>query len=195
VALKMSESHNLPNLAIGYSLPRLFMLLGAGLLLTSLCAALAFSWQYGKDITTLQIAICYFGAVFFGLATCKVLWTLISSREPVVFITRIGIRDTRIADDTISWRSVRDMSIFRYRSQKIVVLQIDPLLAERFEGGFLKRVLALLNKPIGADGVLVAGGLTMDGEALFETCKKYWMAGRLSYSGRAVPEPQAEPVS
>jgi hypothetical protein len=87
------------------------------------------------------------------------------------------------------------MSIFRYRSQRIVVLQIDPLLAERFEGGFLKRVLSLLNKPIGADGVLVTGGLTMDGEALFDTCKQYWTAGRLVYSGRAVPEPQAEPVS
>jgi len=189
----MSESQPLPNLAIGYSLPRLFALVAAGLLLTLSCGALAFSWHYAKDITTFQIALSYFGVVFFGLATCKMLWTLISARQPVVFITRVGLRDTRIADDTISWRSVRDMSIFRYRSQRIVVLQLDPLLATRFEGGFLKRVLSLLNKPIGADGVLVnAGGLTMDGEALFETCKQYWTAGRLAYSGRAVPQP--EPV-
>ncbi|SEM19420.1 hypothetical protein SAMN05443254_10170 [Bradyrhizobium sp. OK095] len=190
----MSEGHNLPNLTIGYSVPRLLTLVGAGLVLTLLCAALAFSWQYVKDITTFQIALCYFGIVFFGLITCKMLWTLISSGEPVVSITRIGIRDTRIADDTISWRSVRDVSIFRYRSQKVVVLQLDPLLAERFDGGFLKRVLLLLNKPIGADGVLVnAGGLTMDGETLFDTCKQYWAAGRLTYSGRAAAEP--EPVS
>jgi hypothetical protein len=145
VALKMSESHNLPNLTIGYSLPRLFMLLGTGLVLTLLCAALAFNWHYVKDISTFQIALCYFGIVFFGLATCKMLWTLISSGEPVVFITRVGILDTRIADDTISWRSVRDISIFRYRNQKVVVLQLDPLLAARFDGGFLKRVLVLLN--------------------------------------------------
>lgn len=190
----MSVSQNLPNLAIGYSLGRLFKLLGAGLLLTLLCAALAFNWHYGKDITAFQIALCYFGIMFFGLATCKTLWTLISSSEPVVFITRVGIRDTRIADDTISWRSVRDISIWRYRSQKIVVLQLDPLLAERFAGGFLKRLLSLLNKPIGPDGVLVnAGGLTMDGETLFDTCKQYWTAGRLAYSGRAAAEP--EPAS
>jgi len=188
----MSISQNLPNLAIGYSLARLFKLLGAGLLATLLCGALAFSLHDGKDIATIQIALSYFGIVFFGLATCKTLGTLISAREPVLFITRVGIRDTRIADDTISWRSVRDISIFRYRSQRIVVLQVDPLLAERFEGGFLKRVLSLLNKPIGADGVLVTGGLTMDGETLFETCKQYWTAGRLAYSGRAAPEP--EPV-
>ncbi|MBW7972032.1 STM3941 family protein [Bradyrhizobium sp. BR 10289] len=191
----MSEGHNLPNLAIGYSLPRLFALLAGGLLLTLLCATLAINWHYARDVTTFQIAICYLGAGFFGIASCKVLWTLISSREPVVFVTRVGIRDTRIADDTISWRSVRDISIFRYSSQKIVVLQVDPLVAARFEGGFLKRVLTLLNKPIGADGVLVAGGLTMDGEVLFEACKQYWTAGRLGYTARPETEPQPEPVN
>ncbi|WP_262047039.1 STM3941 family protein [Bradyrhizobium sp. Bra78] len=189
----MSVSQNLPNLAIGYSLAWLLGLLGASLLLTLLCAALAFNWHDAKNITAFQIAICYFGVALFGLATCKMLRTLISSREPVVFVTRVGIRDIRIADDTISWRSVRDMSMWRYRSQKIVVLQLDPLLADRFAGSFLRRVLSLMNKPIGADGVLVnAGGLTMDGEALFETCRKYWTAGRLAYSGRSATEP--EPV-
>ena len=192
----MSVSQNLPNLAIGYAVARLIKLLAAGLLLTLACAALAFSWHHGKDITTFQISLCYFGIVFFGVATCKTLWTLISSKEPVVFVTRVGIRDTRIADDTISWRSVRDISIWRYRSQKVVVLQVDPLLAERFEGGFLKRILSLLNKPIGADGVLVnASGLTMDGEALFEACTQYWTAGRLAYSGRTAAEPEPEPVT
>ncbi|MBB4371271.1 hypothetical protein GGD63_004069 [Bradyrhizobium sp. cir1] len=187
----MSVSQNLPNLAIGYSVARLLRLLGAGLVLTLLCAALAFNWHYVKDITTFQIVLCDFGVVFFGLATCKTLWTLISSREPVLFITRVGIRDTRLADDTIAWRSVRDISIWRYRSQRIVVLQLDPFLADRFAGGFLKRVLSLVNKPVGADGVLVnAGGLTMDGEALFETCRQYWTAGRLPYSGRAAAEPE-----
>jgi hypothetical protein len=69
----MSISQNLPNLAIGYSLARLFKLLGAGLLATLLCGALAFSLHYGKDIATIQIALSYFGIVFFGLATCKTL--------------------------------------------------------------------------------------------------------------------------
>ena len=50
-----------------------------------------------------------------------------------------------------------------------------------------------MNKAIGADGVVVnAGGLTMDAETLFDTCKQYWNAGRSAYQGRAVPEP--EPV-
>ncbi|OKO77815.1 hypothetical protein AC630_20380 [Bradyrhizobium sp. AS23.2] len=190
----MSVSQNLPNVAIGYSRVRLLKLLAAGLLLTLVCGALALNWHLGKNITTFQIAACYIGVALFGLATCKTLWTLISSREPVVFISRVGIRDTRIADETIAWKSVRDILIWQHRNQKIVVLKLDPLLAQRFAGGLLKRVLSLMNKALGADGVVVnAGGLTMEAETLFDTCKQYWTAGRLAYHGRAVPEP--EPVS
>ncbi|MEY9706103.1 hypothetical protein ABIF50_008669 [Bradyrhizobium diazoefficiens] len=101
----MSISQNLPNLAIGYSLARLFKLLGASLLATLLCGALAFSWHYGKDIATIQIALSYFGIVFFGLTTCKTLSTLISAREPVLFprgsvkIPRVWSLETPPPDD------------------------------------------------------------------------------------------------
>ncbi len=190
----MSVSQNLPNLAIGYSRVRLLKLLGVGLPLTLLSTALALNWHLGKNITTFQIAACYVGVAFFGLPTCKILWMLISSREPVVFISRVGIRDTRIADETIAWRSVRDILIWQQRNQTIVVLKLDPLLGQRFAGGLLKRALSLMNKELGEDDVVVnAGGLTMDAETLFDTCKQYWNAGRSAYHGRAVSEP--EPVS
>ncbi len=194
----MSESHNLPNLAIGYSLSRLLTFFGVGLLLTLLCAALAFSWQQGKNITTFEVSVCYIGAVFFGLATCRMLWRLISARQPVIFISRVGIRDTRLADETIAWSSVRKILIWRQRTRKFVVLKLDPLVAERFSGGFLTRALSLMNKALGASGVIVnAGGLTMNAERLFETCKQYWGAGRPAYSDNSVPEPEPapEPVS
>ena len=194
----MSESQNLPNLTIGYSRARLLMFFGGGLLLTLLCAALAFTWQQGKNITTFQVAACYVGAVFFGLATCRMLWRLISARQPVVFISRVGIRDTRLADETIAWSSVRKILIWEQRVQKFVVLKVDPLVAERFSGGFLRRALSMMNKALGADSVIVnAGGLTMDVETLLETCKQYWGAGRPASSDHSVPEPEPapEPVS
>jgi hypothetical protein len=190
----MSVGQNLPNITIGYSRGRLLMFFGVGLLLTLLCAALAFMWQQGKNITTFQVAACYVGAVFFGLTTCRMLWRLISARSPVVFISRIGIRDTRLADETIAWSSVRKILLREQRVQKFVVLKLDPLVAERFSGGFLNRALSLMNKALGADGVIVnAGGLTMDVETLLETCKQYWGAGRPPSSGHAVPEPEPEP--
>ncbi|QPF93239.1 STM3941 family protein [Bradyrhizobium commune] len=190
----MSESQNLPNLAIGYSRVRLLTFFGVGLLLTLLCAALAFSWQQGKSITTFEVAACNIGAVFFGLATCRMLWRLISARQPVVFISRVGIRDTRLAGETIAWSAVRKIFLWEQRAQKFVVLKLDPLVAERFSGGFLMQALSMMNKALGPDSAIVnAGGLTMDAEKLLETCKRYWGAGRPAPLDHAVPEPEAKP--
>ncbi|MGY0572116.1 STM3941 family protein [Bradyrhizobium sp. RDM12] len=188
----------MPNLAIGYSRARLLMFFGGSLLLTLLCAGLAFSWQDGKSITTFEVAACYVGAVFFGLGTCRMLWRLISARQPVVFISRVGIRDTRLADETIAWSAVRKIMLWERRAQKFVVLKVDPLVAKRFSGGFLTQALSMMSKALGADGVIVnAGGLTMNIETLLETCKLYWGVGRPAHSDHAVPEPQPapEPVS
>ena len=190
----MSVSQNLPNLAVGYSVPRLLKMLAGCLLLTLLSAAVAFNLFHAKPLSEFQVTACYIGVALFGFATCRTLWRLVSSRQPVLFITRVGIRDTRIADDTISWRSVRDITAWRYRSQVVVVLKLDPLIANRFDVGLLKRIVSMMNKAIGAEGVLVTpGGLTIDGETLLETCKQYWKAGRLAYTARPATEP--EPVS
>ncbi|MBR0912132.1 STM3941 family protein [Bradyrhizobium japonicum] len=190
----MSVGQNLPNITIGYSPGRLLVSFGAGLLLTLLCAALAFTWQQGKNITTFEVAACYVGAVFFGLATFRMLWRLISARSPVVFISRVGIRDIRLGDETIAWSSVRKIQIWEQRLQKFVVLKLDPLVAGRFSGGFLQRALSLMNKTLGADSVIVnAGGLTMDVKTLLEACRQYWGAGRPAPSDHSVPEPEPEP--
>ncbi|XUJ35604.1 STM3941 family protein [Bradyrhizobium japonicum] len=162
--------------------------------MTLLCAALAFTWQQGKNITTFEVAACYVGAVFFGLATFRMLWRLISARSPVVFISRVGIRDIRLGDETIAWSSVRKIQIWEQRLQKFVVLKLDPLVAGRFSGGFLRRALSLMNKTLGADSVIVnAGGLTMDVKTLLEACRRYWGAGRPAPSDHSVPEPEPEP--
>ena len=194
----MSESQNLPNLAIGYSRARLLMLFGGSLLLTLLCTGLVFTWQDGKDVTKFLVAIGYVGAVFFGLAACRMLWRLLTARRPLVFISRVGIRDIRLADETIAWSAVRKIFLWEQRGQKFVVLKVDPLIAQRFSGGFATQALALLNKALGTDSVIVnAGGLTMDTETLLETCKNYWGAGRPAHADEAVPEPAPapEPVS
>ncbi|QAU45367.1 hypothetical protein EAS56_28440 [Bradyrhizobium guangzhouense] len=188
----MSVSQNFPNLAIGYSVLRLLKMLAVGLLVTLVCAAIAFNWLHVKTLSEFQIAGSFLGVVVFGFVTCRTLWRLVSTRQPVLFITRVGIRDTRIADDTISWRSVRDISAWHYRRHMIVVLKLDPLVADRFDVGLLKRIVSMMNKAVGAEGMLVnPGGLTMDGETLLETCQQYWKAGRLAYTAQPAAEPEA----
>ena len=190
----MSESQTLPNVAIGYSRARLLLLFGGSLLLTLLFAGLAFTWQQGQDSTTPQVAICYIGAVFFGLTTCRMLWRLATARQPLLFISRTGIRDTRLADETIAWSAVRKIFPWEQRGQKFVVLKVDPLIAQRFSGGFATQALAMLNKALGTDSVIVnAGGLTMDTETLLETCQQYWGAVRPPPVEEAESESEAQP--
>lgn len=186
----MSVSQNLPNMTIGYSRGRLLMFFGGCLLLTLLFAGLAFTWQQGKGVTTFELAACYIGAVFFGLATCRMLWRLTNAREPVVFISRVGIRDTRLAEETIAWSAVRKILLSEQRMQKCVLLRVDPLIAQRFSGGILTR--ALMSNALGNDGVIVkAGGLTMDVETLLDTCKQYWGAGRPAHEDEPMAEAEA----
>lgn len=190
----MSESPTLPNLAIGYSRARLLTLFGGSLLLTLLCTVLAFSWQEGNDVTKVLVAICYVGAVFFGLATCRMLWRLATARQPVLFISRVGIRDTRLAGETIAWSAVRKIFSWEQRGQKFVVLKVDPLIAQRFSRSIAMQALTLLNKALGTDSVIVnAGGLTVDTETLLETCQQYWGAGRPAQADDAAAEAEAQP--
>lgn len=190
----MSEIQTLPNLAIGYSRARLLMLFGGSLLLTLLFAGIAFSWQDGRNVTSFLVAIGYVGAVFFGLATCRMLWRLATSKRPVLFISRVGFRDTRLADETIAWSAVRKIFPWEQRGQKFVVLKVDPLVAQRFSGGFATQALALLNKALGTDSVIVnAVGLTMDTGTLLETCNQYWGAGRPAQVEQPEPEAKAQP--
>lgn len=188
----MSVSQNLPNMTIGHSRGRLLMSFGGCLLLTLLFAGLAFSWQQGKGVTTFELAACYIGAVFFGLATCRMLWRLTNARVPVVFISRVGIRDTRLAEETIAWSAVRKILLSEQRMRKGVVLKADPLIAQRFSGGLLTR--ALMSKALGNDAVIVnASGLTMDVDTLLDTCKQYWGAGRPAHEGDPAAQAEAQP--
>jgi hypothetical protein len=190
----MSVSQNLPNVTIGFSRGRLLTLFGICLVLTLLSSALAFTWQQGKTITTFDVSVCYVAAVFFGLATWRMLWRLLSSKTPVVTISRSGIRDTRLRDETIAWSAVRKILIREQRTQSFVVLKLDPIVAQRFSGSLLKRALSLMNKALGDDCVIVnASGLTMDVKTLFETCKQYWGVGRPEQPEEAVAETQPQP--
>ena len=148
--------------------------MGIGALLTLVSAAMAFNWYHDPNIGMFRTAVGYFGVAFFGLGTCMFAWFSMSSGKPVVFIDRKGIRDTRLSNEPIEWRSVEKISVWQYRRQKLVMLKLRPLVAKRFERGGLRRLLSVANKALGADGVAIGtGALTMDAETLFDTCRRY----------------------
>jgi hypothetical protein len=177
-------SSGLPDTEIGYSPVRLLKLLGLGIVMTLVSAAMAFNWYHAPNIGEFRIAVGYCGVALFGFATFRSLWLLISSRKPVVFISSNGILDTRISDQLIEWKSIEVISMWQYRRQKLVVLKLTPLIAKRLEGSRLRRLLSSANKAIGVDGVTInSAGLSMDPKTLYDTCMRYRAAAGSVHSG------------
>jgi hypothetical protein len=183
---------SLPDIEIGYSSLRLLKLFGLGVLMTSVSVAVAFNWLNSTNIDIFRMAVGYFGVAFFGFATCKSIWLLILSRKPVVFVRHDGIRDTRISDELIAWSSVEKISIWQAFRQKLVVLKVTQLVAERLIGTAPRRILSRANKAVGADGVIInTAGLTMDAETLFDTCRRYSAAAESGSPALGVDHPKA----
>jgi hypothetical protein len=164
---------------IGYSRSRMLRLIGIGAFMTLLSASIAFNWLPYGDLGANHLAVAYAGAVFFGLGTLKFVWTWFTAKGPVVFISRYGIRDIRVANQLIPWGSVESVSASEYHRQKFIVLKVPPPLERLLFASKAKQALLLASKAMGADGVTItASGLTVDFDALFDTCMAYYSAAR-----------------
>ena len=64
-------------------------------------ASIAFEWFPYQGLVGYHLVIGYTGTAFFGLATLKFVRTMFAAKGPVVFISRYGIRDLRVANEFI----------------------------------------------------------------------------------------------
>jgi hypothetical protein len=160
------------DIEIGYSSLGLLRLVGLGVLMTLLSASIAFNWYADKGIDGFLVVIGYAGVAFFGFATLKLIWTLITAKGPVVFISRYGIRDQRIVRELMPWDQIEDISSHEYRRQKFVVLKISPALENRIFATKAEKARLLANRMLGVDGIAItASGLTIDADTLLKTCQ------------------------
>jgi hypothetical protein len=175
------------DIEIGYSPLRMLRLVGMGAVMTLLSVSVAFNWFSSKRIDSLHVLIAYVGIAFFGLATLKFIWIVLTAKGPVVFISRYGIRDMRIADELIPWDCVEDVSAREYRRQKFVALRISPMLEKQLFATKARQALLLASKAMGVDGVtFTASGLMIDFDTLLNTCLAYYSAAK---PGRGVRQP------
>jgi hypothetical protein len=165
------------DIEIGYSALRVLRLAGLGVIMTLLSASIAFNWFAYKNIDGFHVVVGYAGVAFFGLATLKIVWTLITARGPVVFLSRYGIRDLRISNELILWGSVDDITSWEYRRQKFMVLKISAALEQQLFATKARQAMLLANRALGVDGVVIgASGLTVDFDTLLKTCMAYYGA-------------------
>lgn len=165
------------DIEIGYSSRRLLRLVGIGVVMTLLSASVAFNWFAAMNADGFHVVAGYFGIVFFGLATLKCGWTLLTARGPVVAISRYGIRDQRISNELILWGSVEAIALRAYRGQKFIALKVSPALERHLFATTTGQLMQAANRLVGAPGVIInPSGLAMDVDALFETCTAYHAA-------------------
>jgi hypothetical protein len=181
------------DIEIGYSGARMLGLVGLAVIMTLLCASIAFNWFAYQTIDGFILVVAYAGVAFFGLGTLKIIWTLITTKGPIVAISRYGIRDLRISNELILWGSVEDITIWEYRRQKCIVLKISPALESQLFASKAKRAMLLANRAVGVDGIAISpSGLTMDFDALLKTCMAYYSAVKSSRLVRRPASPACD---
>jgi hypothetical protein len=131
---------------------KLLGLLGLGVLMTALSAAVAIPLLPGFRPNAFHQFVGYFGAVFFGACTVTIAWRLITAGGPVVTITPQGIRDTRVAAEFIPWGAIRKIHTWQFSGQKMMVLAIDPAIERQLTLTKAARWSRGANRALGADG-------------------------------------------
>jgi hypothetical protein len=163
------ESHD--DVEIGYSRFRLLPVIVMTAAMTLLSASIAFQWFPYQSLGGYHLVIGYAGVAFFGLATLKFVRTMFAAKGPVVFVSRYGVRDMRVANEFILWDSVVNVSACESRKQKFVVLALSPALEQRLFATRSGQAMLAANRTLGLDGIAISGsGLATEFDALLRSC-------------------------
>lgn len=160
------------------SASRTLGLVALAVLMTALSAASALDMFPGEPIGIVNRAIGAVGVIFFGLGTIVWLWRQFNSRGPVLTISAEGIRDLRIAPETIPWRAIRKIYTWEYSGQRILVLDVDPETERTLHLSFIARWTRGANRKLGADGLCIAAhGLKIDYDEMFNLVQQHLLRG------------------
>ena len=178
------------DIEIGYSRLRWLPLIVMGLLMTLLSASIALDWLPYQSVGSYRQMIGDIGVALFGLATARLIWAMCAAKGPVLFVSRYGIRDLRVADEFILWDSLSQVSACEVRKQRFVVLALTPALEKRLFSTSTGQAMLTANRAFGLDGIAISpGGLATDFDALLSTCAAYHAAAL--YPGRSQPKADA----
>lgn len=170
------------DIGIGYSNSRFLPPIGFGFAMVLLSTAIAFDWLVGGE-DSLRRMVGYAGIAFFGLVTAKFVWALFGARQPVLSVSRYGVRDLRIANEFILWDSVVDVSTCRVGRRSFVVLKLTPAVEQRLFCASTAQAMLAANRALGMDGIAIsAAGLATDVDGLLATCSAHFAAA--SHSAR-----------
>jgi hypothetical protein len=158
---------------------KLLGLVGIGVVMTALGAALAFGGLSGRADTLSAHAVGTIALVFFAACTVVALWRLFTMHGPVITISPQGIRDTRVAADLIPWTAITGISTWEFKRQKIMILAVNPAVETKLLLTPMARWTRGAKRALGADGLgITAQGVKIDYDALLATVTAYAQAAR-----------------
>jgi hypothetical protein len=155
-----------------------------GVIMTVAPLAFALHWIEPETLRHGTEATFFAAAGFFGLCTLAIVWRLFTASGPVVSIGPQGIRDKRVAAETIPWAAIIDIGTWTYRGQHVLVLKVSSAAERKLSLTKIARFTRAANKALGADGLCIAAaGLKISYDDLFETVAAYANAARTRDAG------------
>jgi len=121
------------------------------------------------------LAIGIFGVAFFGGLTLFVLWRLLTLVGPVVTVSPSGVRDRRVAADTIPWSAITGISTWSAYNQPAIIVAVRPDVEKRLRMTMVTRMTRRANASLGADGLAIGSqGLSIGPDELLAMLTAYW---------------------
>lgn len=131
------------DISFKYSLKQLVLLTLGAAFATVGCAYIAMAGLVPQG--SFKGAVIWFGVLFFSLGTFIGAWRLFD-RDPVLEISETGIWDKRLSSDIIPWTAMTGLSQVSIKSQKFLMVRLDPA----FERTMKKTRLSSWGKPANA---------------------------------------------
>jgi hypothetical protein len=124
----------------------------------------------------------YAAIAFFGGGVLLSVANTLAQSGPLLTLSPMGLRDTRISPDFIPWHSVDAIFTWAQHGQRMIVLQLHPGAEEKLRLTRMARISRRANARLGADGLVVAtSGLNVGFDDL--------MAATMAYAEAYGPSP------
>ena len=159
------------------SAERYFMLVFCAVLMAVVAIAIALPASPGLHDSFIIRLIFYSVAAFFRLCAAVALRQLPKARGTVLTISPQGLRDTRIAPETIPWSAIENISTWAFGSFAAMVVKVDSATERRLSLNVMSRLARRPNGWFGADGLAIGPvGLKTSYETMFDTAYAFWRA-------------------
>ncbi|QND53030.1 hypothetical protein HB779_14800 [Phyllobacterium sp. 628] len=117
--------------------------------------------------------IAWVGSFVFPLLALRLIWRLVKTGSEAITISPEGLRDRRLANETIPWKNINDVATWNENREQTIVLGIDPHQVDQLGRGIKAKIIATsifkMPKGLYIDGRV----LTTDFDRLFALVAAY----------------------